>query len=900
MLGLAVYVFFAVLMVTLKPETSQPLGGRYSLWMLALVAAVVAHFVEIHFGIAIAATRTYFWTIAAMMVVIGTRLALQPVEAEPTVAAGTTAEEQESPVRRRRRRAAEPAQPVRPRRPVASDWQGSIMVLSILAVLVLSTMLFDYITIQQGSPGLLATVWQSLTKARGEPSPVMLVLFIATWMMIGLVGLSDLATREESRMREPADWLTAVGIFALVSFGGALFFALFHAMRLKPVNITSADAPNPLTHTITFYYIFVFLIILALAAVLTFLFRRSIKSVRWSGELADIGVVALTVILPVVVGILIFATNISIVRADILYKQGLSSEKAKQWDGAIYFYDKAIDMAKDQDFYYLFLGRAYMEKGKASQGEEQEIWLAESEKALLKAREIAPLNTDHSANLARLYRTWGGLSQGELRSQRLDKALTYYADATSLSPHNAQLFNEWGQTYHILGDYDRALEMYQQSLSLDQQYLQTYLLLGEYYMQQKEWDRAAETYEQAAEVSPKTVDVHSALGYIYTQVGDLEGALEAYQRAVELGPRNFNNRKNLAILYQQMGRTDEAIVEATQALEVAPENQKQAMQTFIAQLQGLGAPSGSTEQEQQLIAEGRTQMDAEDWEAAEATFKELLALSPNNPQAHSALAYIYARQGRVDEAITENLAVASLMPNDYNSHKNLALLYQQKGEIDEAIAAAEKALTLAPESEQQALQAFLGQLRQMQGESPPEAPPGQRAGTLPPAERNEMYSAPPPMTIDPSKSYQAAIVTTKGNVAVDLAAADAPQTVNNFVYLAREGYYDGLVFHRVENQPGFSLIQGGDPTGTGRGGPGYTVPAEIGLPHDEGAIATARTGDQVNPERASSGSQFYVCLEPIHQLDGGYTVFGYVVDGLDVAKQIAAGDEILTIAIIER
>jgi peptidyl-prolyl cis-trans isomerase B (cyclophilin B) len=190
-------------------------------------------------------------------------------------------------------------------------------------------------------------------------------------------------------------------------------------------------------------------------------------------------------------------------------------------------------------------------------------------------------------------------------------------------------------------------------------------------------------------------------------------------------------------------------------------------------------------------------------------------------------------------------------------------------------------------------------MKQLQGEASSTPMPEQRAGDLPPAERNDMFSAPPPLTIDPNRSYKATIVTQKGNIVVDLAAADAPETVNNFVYLAGQGFYDGLTFHRVENQPQFSLIQGGDPTGTGRGGPGYTIPAEIGLPHDEGAIAMARLGDQVNPERASSGSQFYICLVPIHQLDGSYTVFGYVTEGLDVAKEIAVGDEILTIVIAE-
>jgi peptidyl-prolyl cis-trans isomerase B (cyclophilin B) len=112
--------------------------------------------------------------------------------------------------------------------------------------------------------------------------------------------------------------------------------------------------------------------------------------------------------------------------------------------------------------------------------------------------------------------------------------------------------------------------------------------------------------------------------------------------------------------------------------------------------------------------------------------------------------------------------------------------------------------------------------------------------------------------------------------------------------LAQQGFYDGLTFHRVE--PGF-VIQGGDPAGTGGGGPGYTVPAEIELPHVEGAIAMARRGDEVNPARASSGSQFYVTLAPTPFLDGAYTAFGHVIEGMDVVRSIAVGDIIETITI---
>lgn len=162
--------------------------------------------------------------------------------------------------------------------------------------------------------------------------------------------------------------------------------------------------------------------------------------------------------------------------------------------------------------------------------------------------------------------------------------------------------------------------------------------------------------------------------------------------------------------------------------------------------------------------------------------------------------------------------------------------------------------------------------------------------------RSNMFSEPPPMNIDPGNAYTATIDTNKGQIVCELYAREAPQTVNNFVYLALAGFYDALTFHRVV--PGF-VIQGGDPLARGNGGPGYTVPAEIGLPHNKGALATARLSDQVNPAKASSGSQFYITLAKTPHLDGGYTVFGQVIDGMAVVESIAVGDVILRIDITE-
>ncbi len=165
---------------------------------------------------------------------------------------------------------------------------------------------------------------------------------------------------------------------------------------------------------------------------------------------------------------------------------------------------------------------------------------------------------------------------------------------------------------------------------------------------------------------------------------------------------------------------------------------------------------------------------------------------------------------------------------------------------------------------------------------------------LSPAQRADHYQAKPDITIDPTKTYQATIQTNKGDIVVSLAAAASPEHVNNFIFLSNQGFYNGLTFHRVE--PDF-VIQGGDPLGVGNGGPGYTIPGEFDLKHVEGALAMARLGDQANPERRSSGSQFYITLAPTEFLDGQYSVFGKVEQGMDVVRSIQVGDTINRIVI---
>jgi peptidyl-prolyl cis-trans isomerase B (cyclophilin B) len=160
------------------------------------------------------------------------------------------------------------------------------------------------------------------------------------------------------------------------------------------------------------------------------------------------------------------------------------------------------------------------------------------------------------------------------------------------------------------------------------------------------------------------------------------------------------------------------------------------------------------------------------------------------------------------------------------------------------------------------------------------------------APKPKSYSSPPPMTIDTSKQYTATIETEKGNLVLELFASDVPVTVNNFVFLAREGFYDGTTFHRVIAD---FMAQGGDPTGTGSGTPGYSFEDEFTEhTHVAGALSMANSGPNTN------GSQFFITYTPQYHLDGHHSVFGQLIEGMDVLLQIKNGDTIKRIVIEEK
>ncbi|MFZ4439225.1 MAG: peptidylprolyl isomerase [Syntrophales bacterium] len=155
----------------------------------------------------------------------------------------------------------------------------------------------------------------------------------------------------------------------------------------------------------------------------------------------------------------------------------------------------------------------------------------------------------------------------------------------------------------------------------------------------------------------------------------------------------------------------------------------------------------------------------------------------------------------------------------------------------------------------------------------------------------KQWDQPPAMQIDPEKTYLVTIATNRGTIELELYPQHAPKTVNNFVFLARDGFYDGVLFHRVI---GDFMVQGGDPSGTGRGGPGYTFADECRgnpLKHDSKVISMANSGPNTN------GSQFFITHAPQPHLNGKHTVFGKVIKGVEVVDALRQGDRMEKVSV---
>ncbi|NLG50315.1 MAG: tetratricopeptide repeat protein [Chloroflexi bacterium] len=588
--GLFAYMAVAAL-ASVRRSTDQPDGEERPqledwrlLLMVALFAAIIAHYFEIQVGIAIVSTRTYFWVFAALLVVLGHRVlpADRPLEgAQPEVvladgghqARGETAKSKTRRERASGSRSAALASELPAR---VSAMRGQLVALALVGGVILATMVWDYTVNTTDANTSFKVLFNSLATMAGKRMPERISLGMA-WIFLTTLAVSMFVSVAELIQNEPEDrsagwWLRAFGLFILIAGGIGGLYGVIHAAKLLP--------NKDITNLIYEYYVVIGLIWVTLTVLL---FVASSRPRQWTQGAVGLAYPVL------LVGslLLVNQVNINVVRADVVYKQGLRPDAEGKWEAAAALYDRAREMVPTEDFYHLYYGRAWMERARLeSNPQVRDAYFSEAVASLERARELAPLNTDHTANLARLYRTWAESSQDpEVQREKLELALNHYAAATKLSPANAQLVNEWGLVYHILGDFEQALARYQESLALDQEFGQTYLLIGDVYFAQGNWPQAVSFYEWGINLDPSSIQGWSSLAYGYAQLGQMDKAITANLQILTMVPDDYVTLKNLAILYKEKDQPAEALAYAEKAAAVAPEQEQAIWQGFIQELQ---------------------------------------------------------------------------------------------------------------------------------------------------------------------------------------------------------------------------------------------------------------------------------------------------------------------------
>ncbi len=708
-LALLLYVIVSVLINTFgktSVEMHSNMRLRDQVMVIALLSAVMAHFIEIHLGIAIASTRTHFWAFAAMMVVLGlgwlndSRLAA-PADPAPaidqdagasaaslsTLGAGARPRAVEASraaaASRRQRRAAQQAVVSASRKSSSGfalpPWFGSVMVSGLFLGLMLGILAFDFTTNSDRNTTPARVFWDALTKVRGENSYGVLIMFLLTWIVGSLLLVGDAHRSGTLMIREKdnvAPLATAVALCMSVSLLITVAFGTFIAGRLVEfvsVGQNTVDTILGIAEQLGAFPAYLYVLIGVVMVVAALLMRR--EEPAQPREAMTAGGLALALV-AIPIGLWTMSTsNLQPIAADIVYKQASPWDQqgstvlqpgtnVQGWDMAIEHYRRAIALAPNEDFYYLWLGRALLEKAKSTQNVQalrtwpdnvsftkviddgpqnwnrlpntlpsatmsREDLLTAAEVILNEARIINPLNTDHSANLARMWRQSGDIATDpQVRQQRYLKASKEYETATMLSPKNAVLWNEWGSLYlYSFNDMEKAMQKFDHSLSIDKKFDQTYLLRGELLMQQAtrlDQERQiaaqivattpatdtqalqqAQAAQQAAEeafraklrearieftnaisVNQNSSQAYSVLTYIDQQLGDIASAISVTQALIDLNPTDWNAYRNLALLYRDANQMDLALEAAQKALELAPQDQKAIFQQWITQLGG--------------------------------------------------------------------------------------------------------------------------------------------------------------------------------------------------------------------------------------------------------------------------------------------------------------------------
>ncbi len=892
--GLVLYLVYYALFTRSEGDGRDPFDVN-RLIMIGLVTAVIAHYAEIHFGIAIAATRLHFFAYVGLMYALGHRLGQQAVVEEVV----------ETTAKRRVRRMQGDAN---------GRW-GVILFYTFILTLVIGILGFQFTTyalppdkvIESAADLTSGEIFhQSLLINPSDnfsSSPFVFLMMMLVWALGSIVSLSEMVKRGELRFVMPEGSSKSIGRRHLA---GGLF------MLIAVMGIVLRFLPNTaeifsMTRLLARSLLLIWGMISILTAVQ--LYRNDENSSRMGGITATIGLLASIPALIAGGGLTAFV--LGVLSAAILY---LLWEK--EWK-------ESLLPAAVMGGASLMAGLAYtythasILRGtilyRPPEGVTEQIDLR-----VLEALASTTLLTMFYVFVIALIAAAAFALASRKSSKNMGTTAAYAAliftfviafwgiSKTNLRVIHADMVYKRAKPFDGQRQWDEAIAIYTEALRLAPNEDFYELFLGRAlleaatavddgdirtdYLQQAE-DRLL----RAQAVNPLNTDHTANLARLNTRwlqlstdeatrAERLKLAEEHYIDALELSPQNSVIRNEYARLaFDMIKDCDLALDLYKESLEIDPYYDA----TYLGYADTLISCAVDMDEDEKTAA----------YEDAVEALNIGVEMQPNNVRAWQQIGQIQQELNNHEEAI---IALEEAAARDESGQLQawqvqylMAISHHELGEDDAAVRSATQALGIAPPDVQPQIQQFIIELGGA-GEIPApsstslavegDIPDGRPLAATPLQNRINYYSEYPPMVIDVNKQYEAIISTENGDMRLALFPQAAPLTVNSFVYLAAQGYFDGTTFHRVLE--GF-MAQGGDPSGTGGGGPGYQFVNETnsGIRFDRpGLLAMANAGPDTN------GSQFFITFIPTPQLDGGYTIFGELIEGEDVLNNITFRD----------
>jgi tetratricopeptide (TPR) repeat protein len=649
----------------------------------------------------------------------------QKATTSETIEEPTTAEPADARTRRRRSPAARPTTARRERS--TSNGLPALPTMVMTDLLIFFTFVFIYTTNSLGSRNGIEVLFKSVTtrvvNGQAIDSPALLLLMLFTWAICATLGLAA----ESLRQRRAPDlgwWLRGYLIHGVIIWLGWLIYGMVQGGRLA-VGAGGNTLEEQLNQVAGHFAVYTTLLVLWIVAAGTVYAWPTLRARGIPAATRPALSLAAGVVVAIAVFAIISSVNVELVKADIIYKQGQQFDNQQQWVSSIELYRRALLARKTEDYYMLFLGRALLEQAKQAQPEgvaklsetptvdevlaltpEQVSQMGRfdllraAETILREAQRVNPLNTDHTANLARLYRSWSDISgdNAQMRQEMLDKSIAQYNMAVTLSPNAAHLWNEKGNTHLARGENDQAEQAYLHSLGLDPLYEQTYLLLAEYYDNGQQFDKIVAIFKkgiqqmQASGRIYPTAAMYSYYSVAQARTGDLAGAIESNLTILKMQPNNAGAMRNLALLYRDSKNDAEAVKWLEQAISATPQDRT----TDLVQLNQLaGEIYQSLNQADQAIAK----------------YEQVRQLSPNDTNALKALSNLYNLQkndGKVAEIVQ---SLIKLEPTSYEHPLQLAQVLQRAGQKANALKFAQQALSLAPDDKKAAVNQLIDSLK---------------------------------------------------------------------------------------------------------------------------------------------------------------------------------------------